>query len=77
MRLIATARLPKVEFFANSILVGTATTAPYAATWSNVAGGSYSITAKATDNLGASVTSSAVSILVRCAAARFAWFATG
>jgi RHS repeat-associated protein len=57
----------KVEFFSGSTLVGTATTAPYTATWSNVAAGSYTLTAKATDNGGASTTSAPVSIAVSSA----------
>src|SRR5262249_5871016 len=55
----------KVEFYrGGTTLLGTATTAPYTLTWSNVAAGSYTLTAKATDNLGKSTTSSSVSITV-------------
>jgi regulation of enolase protein 1 (concanavalin A-like superfamily) len=54
----------KVDFFAGTTPIGTATTAPYSITWSNVAAGTYSLTAVATDNAGASTTSSAVSITV-------------
>src|SRR6185437_5724748 len=53
-----------VQFFNGTTLLGTSTTAPYSFTWSNVAAGTYSITAKATDNSGAVTTSSAVSITV-------------
>ena len=56
--------IARVQFFAGSTLVGTATTAPYAATWSGVAAGTYSLVAIATDNGGAATTSSAVSITV-------------
>jgi RHS repeat-associated protein len=45
-------------------LLGTSTTAPYSFTWTNVAVGSYSITAKATDNQSAATTSTAASITV-------------
>ncbi|ALN88354.1 RHS repeat-associated core domain protein [Lysobacter capsici] len=41
-----------VEYFANSQLIGTTTTAPFSFTWSGVAAGSYSVMAKATDNNG-------------------------
>ncbi|MEP6656126.1 MAG: Ig-like domain-containing protein, partial [Betaproteobacteria bacterium] len=54
----------KVEFYQGASLIGTVTTPPYTLTWSNVAVGSYSLTAKATDNLGATVTSAAVSVTV-------------
>src|SRR5207248_7997770 len=56
--------IAKVEFFAGATLIGSVTTPPYAVTWSNAAAGNYSLTAKATDNLGASATSSAVSVSV-------------
>jgi hypothetical protein len=57
----------KVEFFAGSTLIGTATLAPYSVTWSGAPAGTYSLTARATDNAGASRTSSAVSITVNSA----------
>ena len=41
--------ITKVEFFQGATLIGTRTTAPYSVTWSNVAGGAYTLTAKATD----------------------------
>lgn len=53
----------KVDFFAGSTLVGTDSTAPYSVTWSAPIG-SHNLTAIATDNLGATRTSSAVSISV-------------
>jgi hypothetical protein len=59
-----------VDFFAGgsgttpSTLIGTATTSPYSATWPNVAGGSYSVMAKATDNLGVSSVSAIVGVSV-------------
>jgi RHS repeat-associated protein len=54
----------KVEFFRGTTLIATATAAPYTFNWTNVAAGSYSITAKATDNAGAVTTSNAASITV-------------
>ncbi|MDB5272654.1 MAG: carbohydrate-binding protein, partial [Chitinophagaceae bacterium] len=54
----------KVDFYNGTTLLGTATASPYAFTWSNVATGTYSITAKATDNSGASTTSAAASVTV-------------
>src|SRR6202022_15202 len=43
---------------------GTDTTSPYTFTWSNVAAGSYALTAVATDNAGAVTTSAAVTVTV-------------
>jgi M6 family metalloprotease-like protein len=43
----------KVDFFNGSTLLGTDNTAPYSLSWNNVAAGTYNLTAKATDNLGA------------------------
>lgn len=54
----------KVEFFANGTLVGTDTAAPFSIVWGNAAAGSYNLTAVATDNGNASVTSSPVSITI-------------
>jgi hypothetical protein len=45
-------------------LLGTLTTSPYTLTWSNVAAGNYSLTARATDNRGATRTSQAVTVQV-------------
>ncbi|QYC45671.1 Exoglucanase B precursor [Nonomuraea coxensis DSM 45129] len=54
----------KVDFYQGSTLLGTDTTSPYSYNWTNVAAGSYSITARATDNSGAATTSSPVGITV-------------
>jgi hypothetical protein len=54
----------KVDFYQGSTLLGTDTTSPYSYTWTNVAAGSYSLTADATDNGGATTTSAAVGITV-------------
>ena len=54
----------RVDFYQGATLIGTDTTSPYSVTWSNVALGSYAITAKATDNAGATTTSTAVNITV-------------
>jgi RHS repeat-associated protein len=56
--------ITKVDFYRGATLLGTDTTAPYSYAWTNAAAGSYSITAKATDNSGAVTTSSAVAITV-------------
>ncbi|MEV4744868.1 glycoside hydrolase family 48 protein [Streptosporangium sp. NPDC049248] len=54
----------KVEFLNGSTVLSTDTTAPYAFNWTNVAAGSYSLTARATDNAGAVTTSTPVGITV-------------
>ena len=56
--------ISKVEFFQGTTLIGTATNAPYAYTWTGVPAGNYTVTAKATDNLGASTVSTPISITV-------------
>ena len=56
--------IQRVEFYQGNTLLGTATTAPYTCAWSGVAAGSYVLTAKAYDNLGASSTSTSATITV-------------
>jgi len=60
----------QVEFFDGTMLVATVTTPPYTFTVNNVPAGSYSFTARATDNLGASTTSAAVSVAVNASVAQ-------
>lgn len=55
----------KVEFYAGTTLIGTDNTSPYSISWTPTIAGSYSITAKVTDNAGNVSTSNAVSISVR------------
>ncbi len=59
------ASVASVEFYAGTTLVGTATASPFTYTWNNVAAGSYSLTAKVTDSLGATATSTPVAITVQ------------
>ena len=54
----------KVDFFNGSTLVGTDTTSPYSVNLANLAAGTYTLTARATDNAGAATTSAAVTITV-------------
>lgn len=54
----------KVDFYSGTSLLGTVTAAPYTLAWSNVAAGTYTLTAKATDNLGIATTSSSVKVVV-------------
>ena len=54
----------KVEFYSDTELIGSDTTSPYTATWSDVPAGSYSITAKAIDDRGGTASSSPVGIQV-------------
>jgi photosystem II stability/assembly factor-like uncharacterized protein len=56
-----------VEFYNGTTLLGSSATAPYSFTWSGVTVGSYTITAKAYDNLGATTTSTAVNVSVSVA----------
>jgi predicted phage tail protein len=54
----------KVEFYNGATLLGTAVTAPYGYSWTNVAVGNYTLTAVAYDNQGATTTSTAVMVTV-------------
>jgi cellulose 1,4-beta-cellobiosidase len=60
--------IAQVQFLNGSTVIGTVTTSPYAFTWTNVAAGSYSLTARATDGSGNTATSPAVSVTVNPAA---------
>jgi hypothetical protein len=55
----------KVEFFNGSTKLGEDTTAPYSFTWSGVGAGTYTLTARATDDRGGVTTSAASTITVR------------
>lgn len=56
--------ISKVEFYRGSTKIGEDLNSPYSVSWSNIAAGSYTLTAKAYDNSGASTTSSGVNIAV-------------
>ena len=53
--------ISQVEFFANGSAIGTDNTSPYSVNWT-IGTGSYSLTAQATDNAGATTTSTAISV---------------
>ncbi len=57
-------KVSKVEFFNGDTKLGEATTSPYSYNWTNVDPDTYTITAIATDNSGASTRSSAITINV-------------
>ncbi|KAA5548767.1 Ig-like domain-containing protein [Adhaeribacter rhizoryzae] len=56
--------ISKVEFFNGSSKVGEDLTSPYSFTWSNVSAGSYTLTARATNNVGQTTTSAPVNVNV-------------
>ena len=56
--------ITKVEFYNGSTKIGEDLSSPYTYSWADVAAGTYSITAKATDNLGALTTSGAINVTV-------------
>ena len=56
--------ITRVEFYSGTTLIATDTTAPYNATFPPTAAGTFSVTARAYDNLGAQTTSAAVGIVV-------------
>ncbi|BCU79784.1 Ig-like domain-containing protein [Luteolibacter sp. LG18] len=60
----ANGTVAKVEFYQGATKLGEATSSPFQYSWTGMISGSYSLTAKATDNDGASTTSTAVNITV-------------
>jgi cellulose 1,4-beta-cellobiosidase len=56
--------ISKVDFYNGSTLLGTDTSSPYTYSWTNVAAGNYSVTAKATAANGNTATTSAAAISV-------------
>jgi regulation of enolase protein 1 (concanavalin A-like superfamily) len=54
----------RVDFYSGATLLGTDTSSPFSVTWSNVPAGTYALTARVTDNLGAEGTSASVTIHV-------------
>jgi len=58
-------RITRVDYYRDTTLIGSATVAPYAFNWANVVAGTYSITAKATDDKWGVSTSAAVSVVVK------------
>jgi Domain of unknown function (DUF1929)/Bacterial Ig domain len=54
----------RIEFFNGATRLGEDTTAPYTTQWNVGAAGTYTVTARATDNAGATATSSPVTITV-------------
>lgn len=57
--------IDSVMYYKDGVLIHTESTLPFTWDWTNVAAGSYKITAKAVDNKGASTTSTAANISVR------------
>ncbi|MEK7641511.1 MAG: LamG-like jellyroll fold domain-containing protein, partial [Patescibacteria group bacterium] len=56
--------IARVEFYNGSSLLVSDSSAPYSYAWSNIAAGTYAVTARAYDNMGASVISTPVTITV-------------
>ena len=56
--------ISRVDFYRGSTLVSSDTTSPYTASWTSAPAGTYSLTAVAVDNEGASTTSPPVSVTV-------------
>lgn len=54
----------RVEFYNGTTLLGTDSATPYSMAWSNVAAGTYKVSAKAVDNLGAVASTQEVTITV-------------
>jgi hypothetical protein len=54
----------RVDFYAGTTLVGSATAEPFVATWENVPAGTHAVTARATDDEGSITVSGPISITV-------------
>ena len=54
----------RVDFFEGTTLLGSDNSAPFSFAWSNISAGTYTLTARATDNNGATAVSSPVTIIV-------------
>ena len=54
----------RVDFLNGSTVIGSATTAPYTFSWTNVAAGTYTVSARATDNSAATTATTPISISV-------------
>jgi len=63
----AVGTISKVDFYQGTTLIGTATISPYSFNWTNVAPGTYSLTAMATNDAGGTTTSAPVAIKVDAA----------
>lgn len=57
-------RVSKVEFFSGSTKLGEDATSPYSFAWNNAPAGDYTLTARATDDLGLTTISSPVSVKI-------------
>jgi len=55
----------KVDFYNGNSLIFTDATAPYSFTWTSLSPGTYTISVKATDNMGASTNSSSLTVTVK------------
>jgi predicted phage tail protein len=56
--------IARVDFYRGSTLLDSSTTAPYQFNWTNVAAGSYVLSARALDNAGATTASNNVNVTV-------------
>lgn len=63
--------ISKVEFFNGTTKLGEDATSPYTYSWTGVAAGTYSVTARATDNSGNIANSTAISVVVQGVQAPF------
>jgi len=59
--------IAKVDFLSGDVVIGSDSSAPYSASWTNVAAGTYSVSAVAIDSLGVSTRSSAITVTVSLA----------
>ncbi|HXM83987.1 MAG TPA: Ig-like domain-containing protein [Burkholderiales bacterium] len=68
--------IARVEFFHGTTLITALSAPPYSFGWTEVPQGTYALTARVTDNLGGSVTSSLVNVTVNAAEAKLYYIHT-
>lgn len=59
------ATISKVEFLSGAMVLGMDATSPYTFSWTGVPAGTYSLTARATNNFGVAVSSNPITVTVR------------
>ena len=57
----------RVDFYSGAALIGSASTSPYQFSWANVPAGTYTLSARATDNAGATAASGSLTVTVSAA----------
>ena len=71
-----TGTVTQIDYYQGGVLIGSSTTAPFGLAWTNVAAGTYSLTAIATNDSGETTTSAAINITVKSGVAQVYYIET-